>query len=199
MITLFLGVSAVVAVVVTAWLERPAAVAPHDPVDPSAPKITDVPLLDEHGATSLAAVAGEWAVVFFGYTSCPDVCPTSLAYLAKELQALGPHQTRARGVFVSVDPARDEPAAAARYVRFFDPRFLAVTGTEESLQTLAKLLGAYAKREEAETSAAGYLVAHSSAFFILDPMGRYIKAIAAPHERGAVAKELQRLMGVSTH
>lgn len=156
---------------------------------PPSAAIVETPLTGSDGLpTKLAALRGSWLVVFFGYMSCPDVCPTELAYLAKEMKQLGPAAARVRSVFVSVDPARDEPVRLGRFVRSFDSRFLAMTGTPENLATLAKAFGAYFKAE-------GDKVAHSSAFFLVSPEGAYYKPVSSPHAPGDLVKVLAPLVG----
>ena len=100
-------------------------------------------------------------------------------------------------MFVSADPERDAPKDLGRYVRHFDPSFLGVTATSDNLNAVAKGLGGYFGREEQPQSAAGYLVTHSSSFFVIDPAGRFVKTLPAPHERGVVATELARLAGAA--
>ncbi len=158
---------------------------------PAAPStaIVDTPLIGSDGLpTKLGALRGSWVVVFFGYMSCPDVCPTELAYLAKEMKLLGPAAARVRNVFVSVDPKRDDPVQLGRFVRSFDSRFLAMTGKPDDLTTLAKAFGAYFKVE-------GDKVAHSSAFFLVSPDGAYHKPVTSPHAPGDLSKALSPLVG----
>lgn len=151
--------------------------------------ITETPLVASDGLTTkLGALRGSWLVLFFGYMSCPDICPTELAYLAKEMKLLGPAAARVRGVFVSVDPARDDPTRLGKFVRSFDTRFLGMTGTPENLATLAKAFGAYYKIDGAQ-------VAHSSAFFLVSPDGAYARPVAGPHAPGDLSGILAPLVG----
>lgn len=167
---------------------------------PLAPQLSEIPLVGGDGRpTTLGALRGSWTVIHFGYTTCPDVCPTTLAYLAKEMRELSDARSHVRVAFVSVDPQRDEPLALGRYVTHFDPSFVALTGTQDNLRAVTDAVGAYFKYEPRDDSAADYLVTHSTALFVLDPLGRFVKAMSSPHERGAVAKEMARLAGVGAH
>lgn len=195
LMTLGLGLAAALAVVAISAYEARTGEPPRR-ADAAKP-LMDVPLVGAEGPTSLAALKGKWSLLLFGYTTCPDVCPTSLAYLAKEMRNLGPIRNQVNVAFISVDPKRDEPKALANYVHHFDPNFFALTGEEANLQTITKGLGAYFALEPAPDSAAGYLVTHSGSYFVLDPNGRFVKSLPAPHERGAVGNELIRLTGGS--
>lgn len=160
--------------------------------------LSETPVVASDGLpTKLAALRGQWLVVFFGYMSCPDVCPTEMAYLAKEMRLLGPSAARVRGVFVSVDPGRDEPTRLGRFVRSFDSRFLALTGTPDNLQKLAKAFGAFFEIGKEEKPGEGYPVMHSSAFFLVSPKGVMVRAVSPPHEPGDLSKVLAPLIGAT--
>lgn len=193
-ITVF-GVAALLGAVATISLDkRNADAARQVPV-----RLADVPLVSDAGPTTLAANNGAWTVLLFGYLTCPDVCPTALAYLAREMEQLGPRAAGARVAFVSVDPERDGPVALGKYVRHFNKNFVGLTSDDAGLKALTTPLGAFYGYEKADDSAANYLVTHSSSFFLLDPQGRFVKALSAPHERGVVAQELNRLIGNGAH
>jgi protein SCO1/2 len=162
--------------------------------------LTEIPLRDDRAQpTTLGAFAGRWQLLFFGYTTCPDVCPTTLAYLARELEELGPAAAAVAPIFVSVDPERDTPERLGLYVHSFSPRIAALSGTVPDLEALTKALGAHFKRLDAEGSAAEYLMAHPSSFYILDPLGRFVKSMPQPLARGDVAREMRRLTGAPSH
>jgi len=125
---------------------------------------------------------GAWSLVFFGYTNCPDVCPTTLTELdnaASRLNRLGNLQNKIQYVFVSVDPDRDTPELLANYISYFGAKFIAVTGNKEQLTKFATPLniqfniGIGFNKE--------YIVNHSSAMLLIDPQGRYYARFNAPH------------------
>lgn len=114
---------------------------------------------------------GKIVLLFFGYTFCPDVCPTTLAELSQVMQKLG-EQEKARVVvvFISVDPARDTPKRAQEYAQRFFPSFLGLSGTEAELQPIWSAYGVYREVQPTD-SIAGYLVAHSARIYLIDAQG----------------------------
>lgn len=133
-------------------------------------------LLDETG------LEGKWSFVFFGYASCPDICPTTLAVL-NQVQGL----LTARGaaedtqvLFVSVDPARDTPEMLGPYVKHFNEHFIGATADKEEIDKLVRQFGA-GYMFEPETAPGQYLVAHSSVIFLTDPLGRLVASFSQPH------------------
>ena len=124
----------------------------------------------------LSDLAGRALVMFFGYTFCPDVCPATLARVREVKAALPPEDAaRFTGVLVSVDPARDTPQRLGQYVEFFDPGFVALTGSEDELEDVARRYGAQFMIPEGQ-SADGYLVNHSSIAYLIDPAG-HVRAL----------------------
>jgi protein SCO1 len=117
----------------------------------------------------LADFRGKAVVVFFGFTHCPDVCPTTLADMAGVMKSLGPDADRVQMVFITVDPERDTPETLAQYVHAFDPRFIALRGDLPATQRVAKDFKIYfEKRKEGDT----YSVDHSAQSYVFDPQGR---------------------------
>lgn len=129
----------------------------------------------------LSSLKGHWTLLFFGYTHCPDVCPTTLSTLNTIHDGL--EKTRDGGdavdvVFVSVDPERDKPAQLKEYVGYFNPAFIGVTGDPGTLSSFSRVFGAvYAKAKGTQNS--GYLVDHSAAIFLINPEAHY-KAVMSP-------------------
>ncbi len=132
----------------------------------------DLPLTDHNGqARSMKDFAGKVVVVFFGFTQCPDVCPTAMAELAEVKKALGKDGERLQGLFVTVDPDRDTPEVLKAYMANFDPSFLALRGTPEQLAAVAKDFKIYYKKVEGKTPTS-YTMDHSAGSYIYDPAGR---------------------------
>lgn len=132
----------------------------------------DLPLTDHNGqARSMKDFAGKVVVVFFGFTQCPDVCPTAMAELAEVKKALGKDGDRLQGLFVTVDPERDTPEVLKAYMANFDPSFLALRGTPEQLAAVAKDFKIYYKKVEGKTPTS-YTMDHSAGSYVYDPAGR---------------------------
>jgi protein SCO1 len=150
---------------------------------PSAPKFMasditgsalgrDFALPDFNGKPrTLADFHGKVVVMFFGYTHCPDVCPTTLAELAETMKRLGPDADRVQVLFVTVDPERDTPAALAQYVPAFDKRFLALRGDDDAVAATAKEYKVIYQKQPSSTPGS-YTVDHSAGTYIYDPQGR---------------------------
>lgn len=151
-----------------------------------APKGGDFKLRAAKGAVALADFRGKVVLIYFGYTSCPDICPTNLAYIANALRRLTAIELdRVQVIFVSVDPERDDPAQLARYVAFFHPSILGVTGSTDAVARAAALYGAAYHKVEQSNSAMGYLVDHSAYTYVVDPAGRFTLSLdhATPPDR----------------
>ena len=132
----------------------------------------DFPLADHNGQPrSIKDFAGKVVIVFFGYTQCPDVCPTSMAELAEVKKLLGPDGDKLQGIFVTVDPARDTAEMLKAYMTNFDPSFLALIPTPEQLAAIAKDFKVYYKRVEGKTPTS-YTMDHSAGSYMYDPQGR---------------------------
>ena len=132
----------------------------------------DLPLTDQFGKErSIKDFAGKVVVVFFGYTQCPDVCPTSMQELAEVKQMLGKDGDRLQGIFVTVDPERDTPEVLMAYMANFDPSFLALYGTPEQLAAVAKDFKIYYKKVDGKTPSS-YTMDHSAGSYVYDPAGR---------------------------
>ncbi|MDD2546327.1 MAG: SCO family protein [Burkholderiaceae bacterium] len=132
----------------------------------------DLPLTDHNGQLrSLKDFRGKVVVVFFGYTQCPDVCPTSMQELSEVKQMLGKQGDRLQGIFVTVDPERDTPEVLKAYMGNFDPGFLALSGTPAQLAAVAKDFKIYYKKVDGKTPTS-YTMDHSAGSYVYDPAGR---------------------------
>jgi protein SCO1/2 len=122
--------------------------------------------------------------IFFGFTYCPEVCPTTMAEMTAWLKALGPDADRLNVVFVSVDPERDTPEQLKLYLSNFDHRIQGFTGTPENIARTAKAYRVY--YQKVATDGGGYTLDHSSAIYLFDAQGRFVEPIGygGPPERG---------------
>jgi protein SCO1/2 len=132
----------------------------------------ELSLTDADGkARTLADFKGKVTLVFFGYTQCPDVCPTTLAELAAVKRDLGKDGERVQGVFVSVDPQRDTPQILKAYVASFDPGFVALRGTAEETKTAARNFKVFYAQVPGMTEGS-YTVDHTAGTYVFDAQGR---------------------------
>lgn len=159
---------------------------------PSAKPIAAFNLTDQKGEPFTGEdLKGHWTFAFFGYTHCPDVCPTSLGMLAqvmRKLEKTTPPDEMPRGLFVSIDPKRDTPEALAKYVAYFDPDFIAATGDPSQIHKLAQQLGVLYLRQAGDSDG-DYLFDHSAAVILFDPEGRYHALFNVPHDPNKIASD----------
>jgi protein SCO1/2 len=132
----------------------------------------DFQLTDHNGKPrTLADFRGKVVVMFFGYTQCPDVCPTTLSDLAATLQKLGPDATRVQVLFVTIDPERDTPELLSQYVPAFNPTFLGLYGDAAATAATAREFKVLYQKQPGSTPGS-YSMDHSAGTFIFDPQGR---------------------------
>lgn len=142
---------------------------------------------------TLADFKGKVTVVFFGYTQCPDVCPTTMAELAQVKKALGADGERIQGVFVTVDPERDTPQLLKAYVQGFDPSFVALRGTPEQTQAAAKEFKVFYAKVPGKTEGA-YTMDHTAGSYVFDAQGRLRLFVRYGGPTEALAADLKTLL-----
>ena len=183
----FIAIVAVCAIGTGAWLSYQLAVPPPAPkvatVLPATAALAEFSLIDQDGEpVSTDTFRGQWDLVFFGFTNCPDVCPLTLQVLAsarKELAAKG-QDPLPRIVLVSVDPERDTPAIMQAYVGSFGENILGVTGDLDELQKLTKSLGVFFAKAFIDDD--NYTMDHSAVVLAIDPHGEFAALFGAPHD-----------------
>jgi len=148
---------------------------------------------DEGRTVHASDYRGDVVLLFFGYTHCPDICPTTLARLAQALKILGDQKRRVRILFVSVDPARDTPALLGEYTKAFSPQATGLVGSDAQLDALAKRYRVAYSRDTPDGHG-GYNVSHSSAVFVFDGDGRARLVIAPELGADEIAADLSRLV-----
>ena len=162
---------------------------------PDPPTLGAFSLSMADGATlNQDSLKGHWTLLFFGFTHCPDVCPNTLSVLKQTTQRLADDPLyRARGqvVFVSVDPERDQPAALAKYVHYFNPQFLAATGPAAALADLTRPLGVI----HARVPLAGeeYSFDHTASIFLIDPALRLLGVWSLPHDAETISTAFRQI------
>ena len=154
----------------------------------------DFQLADHNGQLrSLKDFRGKLVVLFFGYTQCPDVCPTTMAELAEAKKLMGADGSKVQGIFVTVDPERDTAEVLKAYMANFDPGFLALRGTPEQIAALAKDFKVYFKKVDGKTPTS-YTMDHSAASFVYDTQGRLRLYTRYGSGAQALASDLQLLL-----
>jgi len=139
-------------------------------------------LVDENGnAVTSASYDGKWRLMYFGYTYCPDICPTDTATMAAALDILRqtdtPAAQRLQPLFVTVDPERDTPEALAEYTDHFDPDLIGLTGSRAQIDAALKTFRVYARKVPGDTQDS-YLYDHQAMFYLMDPRGRPVQFLA---------------------
>jgi len=153
-------------------------------------------LVDDTGAqVSEADLKGKPTVMYFGYTFCPEVCPTTLTDLVQWMQMIGGDADRLNYVFVTVDPERDTPKVMHDYVSAFDPRIRGLTGTSEQIAKVTKEYGVYYKR--IPTSDGGYVMDHSAVLYMMDPNVRFVGVIPYQEDTAKAVAKLKKLAAQS--
>ena len=152
-------------------------------------------LVNQDGrAVDQSVLKGKWSVVFFGYTFCPDFCPTTLTTLGKAMDELGPKASNTQVVFITIDPARDTPAAMKTYIssRVFPKNIIGLTGTPAQVAQAAKEYVVYYQKEGTGST---YTMDHSTALYLMDPNGKFHSVIAdglTPEEDARQISEAMR-------
>jgi cytochrome oxidase Cu insertion factor (SCO1/SenC/PrrC family) len=137
---------------------------------------------------------GKYTIYFFGFTFCPDVCPTELQVLIAALKELGPDEAKITPVFVSVDPERDSPKIIGEYVANFSPRLVGLTGTPEQLAAMASAFHLYYKKVANENDAQNYGMDHSSILYLMAPDGKFAKHFPYTTDAKKLALELKSVL-----
>jgi protein SCO1/2 len=133
-------------------------------------------------------------LVAFGYTFCPDVCPTTLASVAEALDLLGEAASRVQPVFITVDPARDTPEVMGAYAAAFDARILGLTGAPEQVAAAAAAYRVHYQSHAADAADRFYAVDHGTRLYVMDPDGAFVRAIAHDAPPDEIAAALRRIM-----
>lgn len=166
------------------------------------------------GRYDLDSAKGKWSLFFFGYTRCPDVCPTELFMMAEMMRKIETNPSLViqppQVVFISLDPQQDTPKSLQQYAEFYHPSFIGVTGKQSVVDRLSKSMGVFYERvyyldgkildfdpqdgipEELESS---YLINHSASIFLINPRGRMHAIFTAPHEPDVMIRDLAAIQG----
>ncbi len=155
--------------------------------------VADFTLTDQTGAPfTMSSLHGQAVVVYFGYTNCPDVCPTTLADYKRLKADLGTDADQVRFVFVSVDGQRDTPQRLNDYMNAFDPTFIGLTGEDATIRTITRDFGVFFQRVTSANTSEDYLVDHTASTFILDREGRLAMVFSYGTDPAIMAQRIQR-------
>lgn len=151
-------------------------------------------LIDHDGARRTEKdFRGQFTLIYFGYATCPDICPTGLQTMARALDLLGEPAARVQPLFVTVDPARDRPDVLKGYVAHFHPRLIGLTGTEAEVRAIAKAYRVHRRKVLVPDSAEDhYLVDHASIAYLMGPDGKYLTLFPHGTDAGRMAEVLGR-------
>lgn len=161
---------------------------------PNPPLVAEFSLTNQQGKEfTRENLKGRWSFMFFGFTHCPDVCPTSLQTLTGVKKMLATNKTYADSgqiVFVSVDPDRDDSDTLSQYLAYFDDEIIGITGSNEQLKNLSKPLGILFGKIPTKNS---YTMDHSAAILLIDPQGRLLGLFSLPHEPGKISESFEKI------
>ena len=149
-------------------------------------------LIDQDGRRkSSADFRGKFQLIYFGYSFCPDVCPTTLSVMADALDKMGAQGARIVPIFITIDPERDTPAILKNYMAAFGPRFVGLTGSVSDIAKVEKLYRVYAKKMPLDEKKSGYGMDHSSVLYLMGPDGRVVTFYSELIPADALAKDLK--------
>lgn len=177
-------------------LQKPVAKDLQGVLRPEARELAAFSLMDQDNQPfNQDRFAAGWSFVFFGYTYCPDICPTTLATLVSafdQLDKQGEPVESLNTFFVSVDPQRDTPEVLRGYMSYFNKAFIGITGEKEQLDSFARQFGA-GYIIEPERGPGDYLVSHTSSIFLIDPKKRLLAHFSPPHDAATIAEQFSKI------
>lgn len=140
---------------------------------------------------------GRWSLVYFGYTFCPDVCPTDLAKAVQALAQLGARQAEITPIFVTVDPARDSGPVLTRYLALFSPRLIGLTGSAGAIAAAEQAFHVYAEKQPVPNGGGAYLMNHSAFFYLVNPQGRLAAVLPPDLDAAQMARAIGRALAAA--
>lgn len=149
-------------------------------------------LVDHTGKTfDNRALLDRWSFIFFGYTHCPDVCPTTLSVLNSVARKLEGLENQLQFVFISIDPVRDTPEKLGQFVSYFNGTFIGATGTDDAINALTRQLGVIYARVEEKPGTDNYLMDHSASVLLFDPAGHFHAVFTPPLDAVDIASDFR--------
>ena len=149
------------------------------------------------GVFTLGDLTGHWSLLFFGYTHCPDICPTTMGVVAQARKvAIANNHLFPQVYFVSVDPERDNVEMLSEYVQYFDTDFIAVTGDEQLIKAFTLQMSVVYMKMPAEDNAGDYIIDHSSALLLINPEGKLVAFFNPPHDPKTILKDIKTVISL---
>lgn len=177
------------------YANRPEPYAFHGGVLTPPAAAPDIALTDQDGAPfSLAELKGKATLLYFGYTTCPDLCPTTLSDFMVVKEDLGPLAGRTAYAMVTIDPERDSAARLKEYLAFFDPEFIGLTGSQAEITAVEQAYGVTSRKVEYPDSATGYLMDHSALIYLIDPEGNLRVTYPYGTDPAGIAADIRHLL-----
>jgi protein SCO1/2 len=139
---------------------------------------------------------GKWLLTFFGYTFCPDACPTALNNISVALEKLGPDANKLQPLFITVDPRRDTREVMSEYLKSFDSRIIGLTGSQDQIDQVSKEYRVYVAPQKPESDGDYYLVSHSAYIYLMNPDGKFVNVIAGSEAGEEIATWLRKEMNL---
>lgn len=181
----------VIAAAITLVLSQPLLRAANSPVTIGGPFTLTSP---DGTSVTERTYRGKWLLVFFGYTSCPDTCPTALLEITVALKRLGPDADQIQPLFITVDPRRDTPAVMGNYTQSFDPRIIGLTGTPQQIAAVAQEYGVYYAAHKSRPDAESDIIDHSTSLYLMDPEGKFVRGLDADTPDDRIAEAVRGAM-----
>lgn len=175
------------------WQKQPLPKAEEALILPEPRVLAPFSLTDTHDKTFTERdLRGEWNIFFFGYTHCPDICPATLRLMQQAWDILDKQKKTEslRFIFVTVDPARDTPAQLNKYISYFNPQFVGLTGSEQQITKLGEQFGIFYIKATEGRAANDYLIEHTGAVMFVDPEGRYFANLSPPFTAEVLANDI---------
>jgi protein SCO1 len=141
---------------------------------------------------------GKWLLIYFGYTYCPDTCPTALNEIADALQRLGPDAAKLQPLFITVDPKRDTREVMGQYVASFDSRIVGLTGSPQQIAAVAEKYGVYYAPHKTGPREDDYVLDHSSYIYLMNPQGKFVQGFDADTPGDRIAEQIRKFMAQSS-